>query len=501
MLKTIGRKLMNNIGLKLLALFFAVGLWVAVVNIDNPIVRRTMTVSVTMKNQDYITSMGKYLDTLGDSNTITFSYTTTRSVWQNISASDFSATADLQKIEAKEAGNYRVPVNVVATRNASQITIETKEIYLDVSLEDLGRHQFQIKANTAGTVADGCALGTVELDSANVIQVSGPASVINRIDSVIATVNVDGMSTDVTDYAVPVFYDVNGEVIDTTKLEKSVENVKITAKILDTKDVRLTLSTMGNVAEGYQLVDVYCNPISVRVKGISATLNTLDRIIIPAEVLDLTDATMTIDKTIDISSYLPSGVSLVISSDAKVHVTAEIEKIETREFKVPIANITSVGLKSGHQLSYTERYLTVYVNAGKTALGHLNVVDLKGTINVENLESGLHLVAVDIPLDNTVYSVKDVLTEIQIISEETDTEEDSETETDTDTEKPSDENTDGAVESGSSNTDSSATSTERETERIETTEGIQTTEEIEMTERTETTEGTEVAEETATDGQ
>lgn len=481
MLKTLGRRLMNNIGLKMLALFFAVGLWIAVVNIDNPVVRRTMTVSVTMKNQDYITSMGKYLDTLGDSNTITFSYTTTRSVWQNISASDFSATADLQKIEAKESGNYRVPVNVTATRNAGQITIETKQIYLDVSLEDLAKQQFQIKANTSGIVADGCALGTVELDSANVIQVSGPASVINRIDSVIATVNVDGMSTDVTDYAVPVFYDINGEVIDTTKLEKSVENVKITAQILDTKDVRLVLSTMGSVADGYQLVDVYCNPISVRIKGLPATLNTLDKITIPAEVLDLTEVTMTIDKTIDISSYLPAGVSLVISSDAKVHVVAEIEKIETKEFKVPVANITSVGLKSGHQLSYTERYLTVYVSAGKTALGHLNVADIKGTINVENLESGLHLAAVDIQLDDEVYKVSDVLTEIQIISKEIDAGNGNETDTSTeesddvnpDVEKPNTQNPEDSVESGSSNTDASEVTTERETE---TTEGTEATE-------------------------
>ena len=471
MLKTLGKRLMNNIGLKLLALFLAVGLWMAVVNIDNPVVRKTMTVSVTMKNQDYITSMGKYLDTLGDSNTITFSYTTTRSVWQNISASDFSATADLQKIEAKESGDYRVPVNVVATRNASQITIETKQIYLDVALEDLAKHQFQIKANTSGTVAAGCALGAVELDSANVIQVSGPASVINRIDTVVATVNVEGMSTDVTDYAVPVFYDVNGEVIDTTKLEKSVENVKITAQILDTKDVQLMLSTMGNVADGYQLVDVYCNPIAVRVKGLSSTLNTLDRIVIPAEVLDLTGATKTIEKTIDISSYLPNGVSLVISSDAKVNVTAEIEKIETKEFRVPVANIASTGMKAGYQLSYTERYLTVYVSAGKTALGHLNVADIKGIINVENLGEGLHLVAVDFPLDDTVYVVSDVLAEIQLVSTETDAGNNSETETDT--EKPSTEKPDDSVESGSSDAGNSEVATERGTE---TTEDSETTE-------------------------
>lgn len=465
MLKMLGKKLMNNIGLKLLALLFAIGIWVAVVNIDNPVVRKTMTVSVTMKNQDYITSMGKYLDTLGDSNTITFSYTTTRSVWQNISASDFSATADLEKIEAKESGNYRVPVNVSATRNASQITIETKQIYLDVALEDLAKQQFQIKANTSGTVADGCALGDIELDSANVIQVSGPASVINRIHSVIATVNVEGMSTDVTDYAVPVFYDENGEVIDTTKLEKSVESVKVTARILDTKDVQLTLSTMGHVADGYQLVEVYSNPVSVRVKGLPATLNTLDKITIPAEVLDLTEATSTIDKTIDITSYLPSGVSLVISSDAKVNVTAEIEKIETREYKVPVVNVTASGLKSGYQLSYTDRYLTVYVSAGKTALGHLNVTDIKGIIDVENLDEGTYLAAVSIQLDETVYSVADVLTEIQLVAPEADSENSSESETETDTEK-----TDGSVESGSANGNTPENSTENGTEGTEATE-------------------------------
>ena len=467
MLKTLGKKLMNNIGLKLLALFFAIVLWVAVVNIDNPIVRKTMTISVTMKNQEYITSMGKYLDTLGDSNTITFSYTTTRNIWQNISASDFSATADLQKIEAKESGNYRVPVNVTATRNASQITIETKQIYLDVSLEDLAKQQFQIKANTSGTVADGCALGAVEIDSANVIQVSGPASVINRIDSVIATVNVEGMSTDVTDYAVPVFYDVNGEVIDTTKLEKSVENVKITAQILNTKDVALTLSTTGKLPDGYQLVDVYCNPISVRIKGISSILNTLDKIAIPAEVLDLTGVTSSIHKTIDISTYLPSGVSLVISSDSKVDVTAEIEKVETRELKVPVANINATGLKAGYQLAHVERYITVYVNAGKTALSHLSAADIKGSINVENLDEGIHLVAVDFALDESVYTVSDILVEVQIKGVATDSESSSEAESETESEIPNTEN--DATQSGGTGSNTPDGDTEN-TESTENTE-------------------------------
>ena len=414
MLKTLGKKLMNNFGLKLLAILLAIVLWMVVINIDDPAVRKTMTLSVTMKNQDYITEMGKYMDILGDSNTVTFMYTTKRGIWENISSTDFSATADLKKIEAKENGTYRVPVIVSAIRNASQITIESKQLYLEVTLEDLGKKQFQIKANTSGTVADGCALGNVTIDNANVVQVSGPVSLVNAIDSVVATVNVDGMSADITDNVVPVFYDVNGEVIDTTKLEKSIDTVNITAQILNTKDIPLELSYMGEPEAGYCLTEVLSNPKTVRVKGTAATLNTLDRVVVPAEVLDLTGVTSDVEKTIDISTYLPEGVSLVISSDAKVNITAKIEEMETKEFRIPISNITAAGLKTGYQLAYAEKYLNVSIRAGRTALGYLNSANITGTIDVENLKEGTHTVTVILELDRTIYEISDVVTEISI---------------------------------------------------------------------------------------
>ncbi len=424
MLKKPSRKLTNNIGLKLLALFLSAALWMVVVNTEDPMVRKSMTVSVSMKNQDYITDMGKYMDVLNESNTVTFFYTTKRSVWDGISSSDFQAVADMEKIEAKNNGGYRVPVSVSAVRNANQITIETKQLYLDVALEDLGKQQFQIKANTSGMVADGCALGNVEIENANVVQVSGPASVINSIESVIATINVDGMSTDITDNVVPVFYDMNGEVIDTTKLIKSVDTVRINAQILNTKDVPLEFTVKGTPAEGYHLVSVVSKPQVVRVKGDAATLNMLDKIKIPAEVLDLSGATSSIEKTIDISTYLEKGVSLVISSDAKVNVTAEIEPIETKEYKIPVSNITANGLRSGYQLSYKEKYVLLEVNAGKSAHEELNAADIKGTVHIENLQEGTHMVAVSFDLDEQIYKAESVLTEIEIthVAEESESE-------------------------------------------------------------------------------
>ena len=427
MRKKSSRKLTNNIGLKLLALFLATALWMVVVNTEDPMVRKSMTVSVLMKNQDYITDMGKYMDILNESNTVTFFYTTKRSVWDSISSSDFQAFADMEKIEAKNNGEYRVPVSVSAVRNANQITIETKQLYLDVALEDLGKQQFQIKANTSGMVADGCALGKVEIENANVVQVSGPISVVNKIESVIATINVNEMATDITDNVVPIFYDAKGEVIDTTKLEKSVETVRINAQILNTKDVPLQFSAKGTPAEGYYLLGIVSKPQNVRIKGDAATLNTLDKIEIPAEVLDLSEAVSSVEKTIDISTYLPEGVSLVISSDAKVNVTAEIEPIETREYKIPTSNISANGLRSGCQVIYSEKYVLLLVTAGKSAHDGLNVADIKGTIQVENLREGKHIIEVSFSLDEQFYKTEAADTEIIIVHmEEVETENNSE---------------------------------------------------------------------------
>lgn len=65
MLKNLAKKLTNNLGLKVLAVLFAIALWIVVVNIDDPVKPAQYTISVTQDNMDYLTSNGKYSETLG----------------------------------------------------------------------------------------------------------------------------------------------------------------------------------------------------------------------------------------------------------------------------------------------------------------------------------------------------------------------------------------------------------------------------------------------------
>ena len=114
MLQKFGKRVMNNFGLKILAVLFAVVLWIVVVNIDDPSNSKPYTTSVSLENKSYITSMGKWADYLDGKNTITFSVYAKRSVHNTLTNANFTATADAQKIEYDEkTGTYRVPVVVL----------------------------------------------------------------------------------------------------------------------------------------------------------------------------------------------------------------------------------------------------------------------------------------------------------------------------------------------------------------------------------------------------
>ena len=394
MLQKFGKKVMNNFGLKILAVLFAVVLWIVVVNIDDPSNSKPYTTSVSLENKSYITSMGKWADYLDGKNTITFSVYAKRSVHNTLTNANFTATADAQKIEYDEkTGTYRVPVVVTSASK-----------------------QFPIKTNTTGTVASGCALGDVEITDANVMKVSGPASVVNQIDTVVATINVDGMSTDITDRVTPVFYDAQGEVVDTTKLTLSVSTVNISAQILNTKDVELEFLTTGTPADGYQAGDITYTPQKVRIKGEAAILNTINKITIPEEVLDLTDASSDIEKTVDISTYLPSGTALVISSDSKIDVTVVVEAVKTKTLQIPVTNLQVIGLDADEKVQYEEDNIALTVSGRSSVIDALDEKTISGSIDLTDLKLGAHNVLITFELDEDTVSYADTYAAVTIES-------------------------------------------------------------------------------------
>lgn len=396
MLKKIGKKIVNNFSLKIIAAMSAIILWIVVVNIDDPIKTLPYTTSVTLVHTDYITSQDKYFEVLNANNTVSFTVSAKRSVLERIVTADFTATADMEKIEYDEkSGGYRVPVSVSTSKySSSQVTISVKDSYMEISLEDLGRTQKKITADVKGTVADGCAVGDVTVVGSNLLKISGPSSIVSKIDTAKGTVNVEGMSSDVTDSVVPVLYDAEGNVIDTTKLTLSINTVTIEAQILNTKDVAVEIKTSGEVADGYVMTELNYEPDTVRIKGEAAVLNPINKITIPADVLDLTETASDIETTIDISAYLPSGISLVLNSDAIVNVSVKIEPMVKKTFEIPVARLTVNNMNPEYYLYYGVEYMSIEIAGPQSSIQNLTADQINASVDVSALELGEHLLTV-----------------------------------------------------------------------------------------------------------
>ena len=143
--------------------------------------QKTFTTNVTVENASAVTDMNKCYEVLDGTNTVTFTVTGKRSELEKLDDTDFSAVADMNRLIINDKGNKAsVPIEISAKRTYTSVSINNKNKYMELSLEDLMSRRFMISADTSGKVAAGYALGEVSVTNPNVLNVSGPASIVKK---------------------------------------------------------------------------------------------------------------------------------------------------------------------------------------------------------------------------------------------------------------------------------------------------------------------------------
>lgn len=393
MAKKFLKTLTNNIGFKLLAVVFAFVLWLVVYNIDDPVKAKSYTTNVTIENSSVITDMNKYYEVVDGSNRVTFSISAKRTILDKLEDSDFTAVADMSTLVMEDDGVHgTVELKITSSRYENSIKYNGKAKYLRVSLENLMTKQFVISPNTKGKVADGYALGDVIISGSNILKVSGPESVVSQISGAMATIDVSGVATSVSDNVIPTLYDAQGNEIDTTKLTMNISTVAIDAAVLGTKDIPVVFETTGTPAEDYTVAEIAADADTVKVKGYASALNEITSLNVPAELLDISGMSDSLTTTIDISEYLPTGVTLVDNGDAVVEVTVVIAKYETEVFNVSTSRIKVEGLSDNYTLEFEKSTIPVTIGGTADQLASLSASAINLKLDASGLTTGTHTV-------------------------------------------------------------------------------------------------------------
>ena len=344
------KRLTVNFGLKILAFFIALFMWLIVVNIDDPVTDKTYTgIPVQVINEEVVTSANRTYQIVDDTQEVSVTVTAQRSVLNDIKAEDIVAIADMKEISL----GTQIPIEVKIEGYKYDSAVSNPR-NLQIQIDDEAKNNFPITPTTLGTVREGYVIGELKANPEKVT-IRGPKTVIDSINRVVAEVDVSGLSSDTEVEARLVLYDANNNVIDQSLLANNLgkEGLTVEVKLHQIKSVKVELDTaMVSAAEGYKISGISVEPQEVRISGSKSALTKVTEITIPASALTAINLTQRTERSIDISQYLPEDVALVDENADNVVVTISVEKPGAKNYEVSNSSITVNNLDSRLELSY-----------------------------------------------------------------------------------------------------------------------------------------------------
>lgn len=381
-----GKKLTNNWGLKLIAILFALILWFAVINIDDPVVSETFkNVPVQLVNTEVLTEAGLTYEVLDNTAVIeTITIYGPRTLVESLNENDIVAKADVNEITVANTVAVNVSVDV---RNSSKITnIRSSLECVKLNIEESKTKQLVINATTSGKLASGYIVGGIELDQ-NRVRISGPESIVSKVSSAKVNVDVADASSDVATYGTVRLYDKAGTEIMSELLVKGTEKVHINVNVIPTKYVPVKYQLHGTPAEGYGVVEdaITCDIMTVLIAGETEVLRDVNEIMITGEELDISGLTAEKEFSVMLKNYLPDNIILGDKEyDGKATIKVPVEEIATEVVELLKENLTIGNIPEGIQVSLVDvpDYLELEVTGTVTKVREVMTSDVTAVIDM-----------------------------------------------------------------------------------------------------------------------
>lgn len=381
-------KLINNLGLKILSIFLAFFVWLIVVNVQNPVNRRSREVTLEIENEQVLTAARKTYEIVGK-NTVTVNFDVHTRDEYKIRPTDFRAYIDLAELY-DVTGSVQVKVEVLNNKELISDT-EARPGVIRVETEELQTKPFELAVDTQGEPADGYALNGVTLSPSHVT-VEGPVSQVGLISYAGVEIQIGSdMTGDAQGVVEPTFYDANGnELTISDRIKVNTPEIQYQLLINKVKNLPLDFEVSGTVASGYQYTGVECSTRNVAVIGLKSNLASINRITIPASELNISGATADKVVMVDLRDYLPEGVELADSEEPQVEIRIKVERLVNRTVALTDSDI--IRENSSEELRYrlVPNRIEVVIQGLSEDLDSLSGADLEATLDLANLREGSH---------------------------------------------------------------------------------------------------------------
>lgn len=421
--------LLDNWGLKLISLTIAFALWFVVINIDDPVDDKTFNnITVKLVNTELLTDDNMVYEVLDGTDILrSVTFEAPKSIREKIEIGDIVAEADLNELTTTDT----VPIRFSCPKYSKDVTNISGNIgYVKLDIEEKASKWIDITYNLVGEVAEGYVINSINLDQ-NRLEIEGPASKIAEVSKAVVDVNVAGISNNMSTPVDIHLKNANGSELNYATVTKNADQVKVSVVIYATKEVPVEYEVTGTPAEGYEMTGVVdLAPQTVLIAGTSTSLNNVTKITIPPVELDVTGATESLEKVINLRQYLPSGITFADKQfEGRASVTVYIEPLVEKELEITTRNLEITTKPANMIVNYATdadipevviRGLQKYVETVELndIYGSIDILAWMEDQGITELASGTYQIPVDFEIPDKVEMVGKVTVALEFVTPE-----------------------------------------------------------------------------------
>jgi len=389
--------------LKILSVLIGILIWFIVLDHQNPLSERTLSIPLR-SNAQVLDASNIRLVSLNIPNNVDVIIKGRKQRLDKVTANDFEAFLDFSEINSTDTTELRISLPRY-TGDQDIIVADVNPKIVRIKLERITRKEFPVIVNLVGKLPDGYEVVNIKTNP-NTVILQDLESIMNSVERVIVSVEVEQILKDdsVINKRIEV-YNSSGGII--SSLDGSVQ-VSVGYNIAKTVPISTTLT--GEPRSDYYVQDYTISQNTVKIMGRYEVLKDIESI--EAELLNVENTNESFQR--DLKLILPENVQLYGSPDF-VTASVNIKRYSHRIITIPKSSITIFGGDITGQTNYRilEETITFSVKGPAEILNTLDVKSVKGFVDVSNVTEGVQPVAVRVSLPSGIYMEGEVFVNVE----------------------------------------------------------------------------------------
>jgi YbbR domain-containing protein len=367
-------RLRLDAGRAIIAIGLACALWIVVQNEQNP--ERTDIPALAVPVD--VVSVPPGLVVVSEQPQIQVRVRMPNESWSLLRPGSFRATADA--VNASPGVN-ELPVRVEALEPRVR-QVDPIPPLANVVVEEVSERIIPVRLNILGNVPFGYAYSTPRIAPENVT-VSGASSAVQRVDSAVVDIRLDGLTVSLNATYAPRPLDARGTEVRAVRVNPSTVNVEVpVAQQVGYKEVGVRPVVRGSVAPGYYLQPIEVEPSTVTVVGSPAALANVS--FVDSEPIDVSNLSSSVVRRVQVTP--PTGLTLL--QPQPVSLTIRVTPLTVSQ--TLRVSPTIQGLGPGLEIVGDVPRVDVTLSGPAPTLQSLTARDFRVLVDLSGLGPGRH---------------------------------------------------------------------------------------------------------------